>query len=308
MDYLKRFLFNILLLGIFMGIVYLAFPGIMGLVFQAMNGLMGPFFLLLVVIWAALPSQRKRKYIQRLNQNKDNQSGLSTEKMANKRYYLMVAYGLIGFCIITLFAVMMNNAKTLGIGGMGLIILFLLFKFLPDLLFSRLDKKQKEIKRALKGAESEVLIENLLYSLPDRYYVINDITSKFGNIDHVVIKQDAGVFLIETKSHHGTVSFQEASILLNGQVPEKDFVRQTLYNAYWLRDEINKVMGKNVWIFPVIVFTNAFVPFSKPIKGVHIVNKKFLQKTLEQITNINSLNQEIWKNREKIYNQLKGCS
>jgi len=49
-----------------------------------------------------------------------------------------------------------------------------------------------------KGALGEWLTEETLKSLPDGYVVINDVTQKFGNIDHVVIGP-TGVYVIDTK-------------------------------------------------------------------------------------------------------------
>lgn len=95
-----------------------------------------------------------------------------------------------------------------------------------------------------------------------------------------MISKQGKVFLIETKAHGGQVTITADKILVNGKDPEKDFITQTLNNTYWLRDEMNKFTSTIVWITPIIVFYNAFVSASKPIKGIRINNKKYFPALL----------------------------
>ena len=305
MDYLKRFLINLLVLIGFIAIVYFAMPGIVGLVYQAIGGLFGPIVILLI-IGAALPVRRKKRNTSKTNSRTGNAAGESTTKLADQRYLKLIIFTFICFGIIILIGLMVNNSKALGIGGIGILILLILLKILSRVFLKQVDKKGKEVTRARKGAEAEKRIDDIFSNETEQYFTINDVVSNYGNIDHVIIKKDAGVFLIETKSHYGKISFSNNSILINNHPTEKDFITQTITNAYWLRNTINPIVKRNVWIFPVIVFTNAFVPFTPPIKGIHIVNVKYLISTLEKVSNGNPINQSLWEQRETIYKVLKG--
>jgi len=55
-------------------------------------------------------------------------------------------------------------------------------------------------KAAWKLAEDRVS-GKLLELLLDGYVILNDIKYRYGNIDHVAIRPDGVLFLIETKSH-----------------------------------------------------------------------------------------------------------
>ncbi len=88
-----------------------------------------------------------------------------------------------------------------------------------------------------------------------------------------------GIFLPETRSHRGPVSTTGRKILVNGREPEIDFVAQAFKNSYWLRNEMERLLKVKPWITPVVVFTNAFVKFGRPVKGVRVVNCKFLLQT-----------------------------
>jgi hypothetical protein len=109
--------------------------------------------------------------------------------------------------------------------------------------------------------------------------------------------------LIETKAHGGKVSVVEGSLLVNGHEPEKDFIVQALKNTYWLRDKIYQVLSVEVWITPLVVFTNAFVERTAPVKGVTIVNKKYLSNALAK-PNTKAQGAMVWENREKILKAL----
>jgi len=97
----------------------------------------------------------------------------------------------------------------------------------------------------------------------------------------------------------------EGQLLVNGHAPEKNFIAQTLKNTYWLRDEIQRVTDAQAWIIPLIVFTNAFVEPSPPIKNVLVVNKKYLLTVLHR-SNGNRYASAIWDQRERIQSALYG--
>jgi hypothetical protein len=165
-------------------------------------------------------------------------------------------------------------------------------------------KMVKEEKRAIRGAKGEEIIGSTLESLGDDYLVIHDVVSPYGNIDHVIISKDYGIFLIETKAHGGKVSVQNGRLLVNGHDPEKDFIAQTLNNTYWLRDKVHSVIHAEVWIVPILVFTNAFVERTAPIKGVIIINKKFLLSNLQK-PNRKTQNPAIWEHQDQIIKTLR---
>jgi hypothetical protein len=99
----------------------------------------------------------------------------------------------------------------------------------------------------------------------------------------VVVSKENVVFLIETKSHNGTVTYDGTSLLINNKPPEKDFISQALNNTFWLKDQIETYLGEAPYITPIIVFSNAFVRIPKPVKGVFVINKKYLSDLLQSL-------------------------
>ena len=141
------------------------------------------------------------------------------------------------------------------------------------------------------------------HALGNDYLVIHDLATPYGNIDHVVIAKQGGVFLIETKAHGGTVWVENGHLLVNGHNPEKNFIGQALKNTYWLRDRIQEVAGLTIWVTPIIVFTNAFVERTPPVKGVRVVNRRYLLNVLCNPNN-RSQNRAIWECRDEIFEAL----
>lgn len=235
-----------------------------------------------------------------------NKAGSSTRQMAQKRRRVTYLI-LLGVLILIIgLAIVYGNRKTLGLGGGAVMLIILLIRILPDLIEKPINRRIKKARRADRGAIAEENIGDLLAELGEDILILHDVACPYGNIDHVVIGKNSGVFLLETKAHGGKVQLLPDSLLVNGKPSEKDFIAQTLRNTYWLRDELENVVGKKVWITSIIVFTNAFVPFGKPIKGIHIINKKFLPGMLQKQARSTPELITIWNARDQIAQHLTG--
>ena len=231
---------------------------------------------------------------------KSGQAGKSTREMARKRRQAAVWIGVIGIAFVIVLWLLLQNSKALEIGGIGILVLLVLMRVVPGIIDRQVDKKLKEEKRAIRGAKGEEKIGELLAGLPEDFRVLHDIESPYGNIDHIVIGKNAGIFLLETKAHGGRVEVNGETLLVNGKLPEKDFIARALRNSYRLRDEISQIVGAKPWITPILVFTNAFVPTTRPVKGVSIINKKFLLNLLQKTNRPNALNELVWLQKGKI--------
>jgi len=58
-----------------------------------------------------------------------------------------------------------------------------------------------------------------------RNFIINDFNTGRGNIDHILVGPK-GVFTLEVKSHRGTVTFENGTLLRDGIEFKKDFLKQ----------------------------------------------------------------------------------
>jgi len=192
-----------------------------------------------------------------------------------------------------------GTASVLGILG-----LLIVFKAAMSGLETRGVKVKKEEKRAARGAKAEEDMGVLLASLPEGYVVLNDVEIGYGNIDHVILSRSKGLFVVETKSHHGNVSAERGRLLLNGHAAEKDFIAQTMRNCLTLKQWVKENLQTNAWVTGAVVFTNAFVELRQPLQGVHVINKGYLLKFLERQRD-NPDAARIWELRDRLRSLLE---
>ncbi len=111
-----------------------------------------------------------------------------------------------------------------------------------------------------RGALGEIQVGFILSDLPKGFYVINDLTTAFGNLDHVVIGP-TGVFVLETKNWRGVIAPDgKGELLLNGKKIDKDYVRALVSRTLNIRDKVRVLApGPDPFYRAVLVFTSAWV-------------------------------------------------
>lgn len=221
--------------------------------------------------------------------------------MASRRRQSAKLVALLSLLALFVMFLLVQYSKPLGISGLAILALLIIVRAISHYADREISHLLKRERQAIRGAEGEEEVEGVLSSLNERYLVVNDVETPFGNIDHIVLTRSGGVFIIETKAHRGKVEMLGDVLTVNGQPPDKNFIKQVLSNAFWLRDEVAPILGNKPWITPLLVFTNAFVPRIPPIKGVMVLNKRFLVETLASPA---SRNDKVWPARETIARRL----
>jgi hypothetical protein len=166
----------------------------------------------------------------------------------------------------------------------------------------RIDRSMKEERRAVRRAKGEELIGSMLEELGEGFLVFHDLPSPYGNIDHLVVSKQAGVFLIETKAHGGRVSVLNGELRVYQHQPEKDFIGQVVQNTTWLSEQLEVKLSTKIWIEPILVFANAYVERSEPIRNVQIVSKIYLLRTIRKRLPSRDAS-KLWANKE-ILNEI----
>lgn len=152
-----------------------------------------------------------------------------------------------------------------------------------------------------RGAETEEEVAALLSgSAPDQYYVLNDVPCPNGNIDHVVLSREGGVFVIETKSSPGRIDASGGKLLVNGIAPDRDYVRQARRNAMWLKETLGHIVGHKPYVAAVLLFPNAYINIRKPIMDVVISSRPFLMRVLSTIPRYTIQHEDLWSKRMQI--------
>ncbi|MDD2272431.1 MAG: nuclease-related domain-containing protein [Desulfuromonadaceae bacterium] len=206
-------------------------------------------------------------------------AGQGARIMAFKRDLIVLGCALGMFFIAWQW--MKNAASISALGLPAIIALIVAFKF----LLNKVEKKTKYVKKRAKdadrGAAAEVKVAATMAELPEGFTAFHDLAFSGFNIDHVVIGT-SGIFLVETKSHGGKVTTEGDKLLLNGNPTDKDFINQTWSQTYQLKSFLKEQTGKEYQVKPVLCFSKAFVQLRQAIKGVAVVNSKFLNELLQR--------------------------
>jgi hypothetical protein len=165
-------------------------------------------------------------------------------------------------------------------GLIGTLVAGCLFLFVIKLLEKKGNATIKCAKQAERGAIAEEKTGAILEGLPEGNFIINDFNTGRGNIDHILVGPK-GVFTLEVKSHRGTVTFDNGSLLRDGQPFEKDFLKQAWAECFAVREILAKWNIKEPKAEPLLVFSNAFVKVRGKANGIAVINMKFLPSYLE---------------------------
>ena len=134
----------------------------------------------------------------------------------------------------------------------------------------------RHVERYFKGARGEEKVSGILESLPDAYHVFNDFTVGRKHIDHVVVGP-SGVFAVETKFWRGKVTIEDGHILLDGQLPDRSPIAQTIREAALVRSALTKA-GWEGAVIPVLAFaSDSFVAHRANLKGAVVINSNELK-------------------------------
>ena len=220
------------------------------------------------------------------------ESGRYVKKQSTKLYQKQFLLLLIWIA-----ALMLLDGYLLGIRKYPFAVLLTLL-FLIIIFFSLkwVNRKIEEIETEKinfrKGAAGEIIIGNLLDTFPHDYYVINDLTTPFGNIDHVVIGP-SGSYVIDTKHWKGTVSADSnGELLLNGKPTDKPEIKKFTHRLMDIQKKIQTLSSLDPFIQGVFVFPSAYIEAKWGTTGyVHCVRGDQLYEYIVENKRSKKLNQ-----------------
>jgi uncharacterized membrane protein YuzA (DUF378 family) len=124
----------------------------------------------------------------------------------------------------------------------------------------RIDQYERERKNWRKGSVGECIVADILSALSDDYFVLNDLTTASGNLDHVVVGP-TGVFAIETKNWRGLVaSAGNGELKHNGQPTRKPEIKNLVRRMMAVREQVLTLTRQNdLFIKAVMIFPRARV-------------------------------------------------
>jgi Nuclease-related domain len=185
------------------------------------------------------------------------------ESYKRTRRFLLIA--LVGIAVLSVICGFALGAAfpIRHLGWQIALLIAVLFLVSAFLIYRSTSKKMDELDRERmswrKGALGESPTAETLKSLPDGYVLINDVTKKLGNIDHVVIGP-TGVYVIDVKNWNGTIKADgEGELLWNGRAPGKPAIRNMLRAVMDFQNKIKALTENEYFVRGLIVFPIAYV-------------------------------------------------
>jgi len=156
---------------------------------------------------------------------------------------------------------------------------FFLFWFVAD-------KFLNKSNHFYHGRMAESFILHKLSQLPIEYSIYYNIKvpTKQGNIDCVVLGP-TGIFTIEVKGNSGVIGFDGTKLKGEKIPPEKDFLKQALFEALSLHDYIKTELNRDFFVKPVLVFSSYNIEFKFStglINKVFVTNQRDLLKFITE--------------------------
>ena len=143
------------------------------------------------------------------------------------------------------------------------------------------DSNNKVLETRWEMAEREVS-RLLIPLLLEGCIVLNDVPFPYGNLDHLVFSPDNTIYLIETKSYRGKVTWDGKQLLINKRpFPTNPFC-QINRSIRWVKRIAERLSGQKQWIVAVLVFPFAQVEIGRSVKRVNVIASRdlvsFIQK------------------------------
>jgi len=197
--------------------------------------------------------------------------------MARERQVARFRLALVGFtCLVLIFCLNRTNIRDFKVSTLVICVVGLIS--VDRGIIPLMDWFRKREGDAIRGAEAEESVGTILDRLADNHVVLHDVECAYGNIDHLILRKDGAVFVIETKSTGGQVSEQNGQLLINGKPPQKDFIRQTRRNAVWVSDVLQTQLGIVPWVNGAVVFARAYVSVRGDVGTIAVINASYLER------------------------------
>jgi hypothetical protein len=173
-----------------------------------------------------------------------------SQQTIRKSWKAMAALGLGAYlcaflCGVVICLPMRTDRISFYVSGSVSVVLLLTIIVTWRVANRKFEALEKERLSMRKGAVGEAAVALILNDFPDEFWIIHDLTTPFGNLDHVVVGP-TGVYLVDTKNWKGIVSADgQGELLLNGKPTDKATVKPIVGRTLAIRDKVLSLSSNN---------------------------------------------------------------
>lgn len=192
-------------------------------------------------------------------------SGRNAADESHKRTKRLLAYGFFGIAALAMVGGYAIGAALPSLGfGLPRVLLFdsvllVVIVLIAKWATGKIDAMDRDRMLWRKGAVGEALVAQVLSELPADFVVVNDVSKRFGNIDHVVIGP-TGVYVIDTKNWTGSVKADgQGELLWNGKALSKPPIKALLGSVMDFQSKLKALTETDYFVRGLMVFPTAYV-------------------------------------------------
>jgi Nuclease-related domain len=218
-------------------------------------------------------------------------SGRNAAEESHKRTKRLLAYGFCGIAALALLGGYAIGAalpiRRFGLASVLLFdaVLFSVIVVIAKWATRRIDAMDRDRMSWRKGAAGEALVAQTLSELPTEFIVVNDVSKRFGNIDHIVIGP-TGVYVIDAKNWTGSVKADgQGELLLNGKPLPKPSIKGLLGSVMDFQSKLKALTETDYFVRGLMVFPVAYVEANYgSTRQIHCLRNERLIGYLEEQT------------------------
>lgn len=166
------------------------------------------------------------------------------------------------FLILYVFGITIGFFSGFMVGARKNLITLLVIPLLL-VLWMFIAKKLKSVEtdrlKFRKGLMGEAVIGYILEGFPDDFCVIHDLSTPFGNLDHVIVGP-SGAYVIDAKNWKGVVSADgKGELLLNGKPTQKTECKNLSRRIMSIKEKIKALSSLDPYVQGVFAFPSAYI-------------------------------------------------
>ncbi len=200
------------------------------------------------------------------------------KKSQSKQTVVLVILLVLGFVLALVLKDSLGwDEQTMSFVSYGLIAFAILLA--AKIIRPSQKKHKKKATYVPPATENDVEVE--FAKLPEEFTVYKDLLLEGEKIEYTVIGPN-GLFVIEVKDHNGSVSNDGNRLKLNNDKPPFDFTKDVWTHLYTLKEYLEGCLENSPYVRPILCFSAAYVKVRRPVKGLGIVNFKYIASHIQR--------------------------
>lgn len=128
-------------------------------------------------------------------------------------------------------------------------------------------------------ASTSRTVHDILDGIPGSI-LLRDLTGAAGDVPFALITRNHGIFTVQVCDTGKKVVAQGDLLLVDGLPASDAAAESAAQNAVWFGTQIRTIAREDIWVHPILVFTNAEVEASEIVRGAIVTSRRHLSSVI----------------------------